>query len=98
MPERIAHRILDRGKADRAPEPLRLPRPLNQLPWDIGQFEFGVKGTDFIGVLSTVLQRDTQSQFQVYLTDSASFPAHFPLPGAIPDGGCGTVRLCGARA
>ena len=64
----------------------------------IGQFEFGVKGTDFIGVLSTVLQRDTQSQFQVYLTDSASFPAHFPLPGAIPDGGCGTVRLCGARA
>jgi hypothetical protein len=26
-----------------------LPRPLSQLPWDIAQFEFGVKGTDFIG-------------------------------------------------
>jgi hypothetical protein len=38
----IAHQILDRGKADHAPEPLRLPRPLNQLPWDIAQFEFGV--------------------------------------------------------
>ncbi|HEX7194677.1 MAG TPA: hypothetical protein VF207_06880, partial [Chthoniobacterales bacterium] len=50
----IAHRILDRGNADRAPESLRLPRPLSQLPWDIAQFEFGVKGTDFIGVLSTV--------------------------------------------
>src|SRR5215472_16360752 len=40
----IARRILDRGKADRAPEPLRLRRPLSELPWDIAQFEFGVKG------------------------------------------------------
>jgi hypothetical protein len=74
----IAHRILDRGKADRAPEPLRLPRPLSQFPWDIAQFEFGVKGTDFIGVLSTVLLRDAQSQFQVYLTDSARLSGTLP--------------------
>ena len=51
----IARRMLDRGKADRAPEPLRLPPPLSRLPWDIAQFEFGLKGTDFIGVLGTVL-------------------------------------------
>jgi hypothetical protein len=74
----IAHRILDRGKADRAPEPLRLPRPLSQLPWDIAQFEFGVKGTDFIGVLSTVLLRDAQFQFEVYLTDSARLSGTLP--------------------
>jgi len=68
---------------------------LSQLPWDIAQFEFGVKGTDFIGVLSTVLLRDAQSQFQLYLTDSARLSGTLPLPGAIPDAGCGTV---GGRA
>jgi hypothetical protein len=51
---------------------------LSQLPWDIAQFEFGVKGTDFIGVLSTVLLRDAQSQFQVYLTDSARLSGTLP--------------------
>jgi hypothetical protein len=32
-----------------------LPPPLNQLPWDIAQDEFGVKGADFIGIFGTVL-------------------------------------------
>ena len=73
-----ARRILDRGKADRVPEPLRLPRPLSQLPWDIAQSEFGVKGTDFIGVLGTVLLRDAQSQFEAYLTDSARLSGTLP--------------------
>lgn len=75
----IARRILDRGKADRVPEPLRLPRPLRQLPWDIAQFQFGVQGTDFIGVLGTVLLRGAQSQFEAYLTDSARVPGTLPL-------------------
>jgi hypothetical protein len=44
-----------------------LSRPLSQLPWDIAQFEFGVKGTDFIGDLSTVLLRG--AQFEAYLVD-----------------------------
>src|ERR1700741_963587 len=74
----IARRILDRGKTDRAPEPLRLPRPLSQLPGDIAQFEFGVKGTDFIGVLGTVLLRGAQSQFEAYLTDSKRFSGTLP--------------------
>ena len=94
----IAHRILDRGKADRAPEPLRLRRPLSQLPWDIAQFEFGVKGTDFIGVLSTVLLRGAQSQFVAYLTDSARLsgtlspaPAQSQMPAVAPSG-CGDPR------
>src|SRR6201998_4995391 len=74
----IARRILDRGKTDRAPEPLRLPPPLSQLPWDIAQFEFGVKGTDFIGVLGTVLLRGAQSQVECYLTDSAGLSGTLP--------------------
>jgi hypothetical protein len=91
----IARRILDRGKADRVPEPLRLPRPLSQLPWDIAQSEFGVKGTDFIGVLGTVLLRGAQSQFEAYFTDSARLSGTLPpspeqsqRPAVAPSG-CG---------
>ena len=74
----IARRMLDRGKADRAPEPLRLPPPLSRLPWDIAQFEFGLKGTDFIGVLGTVLLRGAQSQFEAYLADSSRLSGTLP--------------------
>jgi hypothetical protein len=94
----IARRILDRGKADRAPEPLRLPPPLSQLPWDIAQSEFGVKGTDFIGVLGTVLWRGVQSQFEAYLTDSSRFSGTLPPSAAqsqirpVAPCGCGDPR------
>lgn len=94
----IARRILDRGKADRAPEPLRLPPPLSQLPWDIAQFEFGVKGTDFIGVLGTVLLRGAQSQFEAYLTDLSRLSDTLPPSAAqsqirpVAPSGCGDPR------
>lgn len=38
-------------------EPLRLPPPLLQLPWDIAQDEFGAAGADFLGHLGRVLVR-----------------------------------------
>ncbi len=91
----IARRILDRGKADRPPEPLRLPPPLSRLPWDIAQDEFGVKATDFIGVLGTLLLRGAQSQFEAYLTDSARLSGTLPLAPAqsqmptVAPSGCG---------
>ena len=65
-----ARRIRERGEQDRPPEPLRLPPPLSRLPWDIAQDQFGVQGTDFIGILSTVLLRATQDQFMAYSTDN----------------------------
>ena len=65
-----ARRIRERGEQDRPPEPLRLPPPLSRLPWDIAQDQFGVQGTDFIGVLSTVLLRSAQDQFRAYSTDN----------------------------
>ena len=64
-----ARRIRERGEQDRPPEPLRLPPPLSRLPWDIAQDEFRVEGTDFIGILSTVLLRVAQDQFTVYPAD-----------------------------
>ena len=63
-------RIQARGACDEPPEPLRLPSPLNQLPWDIAQSEFGVQGADFIGVMGALLVRSTQSQLKSYLIDS----------------------------
>lgn len=63
-------RIQARGASDKPPEPLRLPSPLNQLPWDIAQSEFGVQGADFIGVMGALLVRSTQSQLKSYLIDS----------------------------
>jgi hypothetical protein len=67
----FARRIQERGNEGRSPEPLRLPPPLSRLPWDIAQDEFGVQGTDFIGILSTVLLRVAQDQFKAHPTDKA---------------------------
>ena len=63
-------RIQSRMVVDPPPEPLCLPSPLNRLPWDIAQSEFGVQGADFIGVMGALLARSTQSQLKSYLIDS----------------------------
>src|SRR5712691_10019203 len=70
----IARRIQDRSQQDRPPEPLRLPPPLSELPWDIAQSQFGTQGADFIGVLSIDLLRVAQSQFEAYVADATRFP------------------------
>ena len=54
----------ERNEERRVPEPLELPSPLNQLPWDIAQDEFGAKGADFIGVMGALLLRAAQSQIE----------------------------------
>ena len=63
-------RIQARGASDKPPEPLRLPSPLNQLPWDIAQYEFGAQGADFLGVMGGLLLRSAQSQLKLYRIDS----------------------------
>src|SRR5260370_13369426 len=78
----IARRIQGRGAGERAPEPLRLPAPLSQLPWDIAQDEFGVQGAAFIGVMGTLLLRTAQDQFRAYVVDSTVVAAtHSEPPG-----------------
>ena len=74
----IAWRIKDRSGQDRPPEPLRLPPPLNRLPWDIAQSQFGTEGADFIGVLGAVLLRSAQSQFEAYVTEDSRFADTLP--------------------
>jgi hypothetical protein len=78
----IARRIQDRGRQDREPEPLRLPPPLSQLPWDIAQSQFGTEGADFIGIMGTLLLRSAQSQFKAYVIEAAGVADTLPADAA----------------
>jgi hypothetical protein len=80
----VARRIQERGNQNPPPEPLRLPPPLNRLPWDIAQDQFGVQGSDFIGVFGTILLRAAQDQFKAYPIDSKG-PADTLPPEAAQD-------------
>jgi len=77
----IARRIQERGALARRPEPLRLPAPLGQLPWDLAQDQFGVQGADFIGVMGALLLHATQDQFRAYRLDSKTVADTLPPPG-----------------
>lgn len=46
------------------PPPPRMPRPLDGLPWDLAQDQFGAQGADFIGVFGRVLLRAAQDQMR----------------------------------
>ena len=70
----IARRIQERAKRKekegRAPAPLRVPRPLDQLPWDVAQDEFGVQGADFLGFLAKVLTRHAKDEIATQVLES----------------------------
>jgi hypothetical protein len=70
-----AYRIQQRSaQAPPPPEPLRMPAPLNRLPWDLAKDQFGTQGADFMGVMGALLLRTTKDQFQPYRIDSALVP------------------------
>src|SRR5271165_6785727 len=48
----IAWRLDQRASQTPPPEPLRMPPPLNQLPWDVAKDEFSTQGADFIAFLA----------------------------------------------
>lgn len=74
-----AWRIQLRSESKNRPEPLRLPAPLSDLPWDLAQESFGVQGADFIGVMSGVLFRAAKDQLMGQLTDSMGDAGTLPL-------------------
>jgi hypothetical protein len=53
------------------PAPLRVPPPLDRLPWDIAQDQFGVQGADFLGVFGRVLVGAAQDQRQAQVLDTS---------------------------
>src|SRR5580698_5830954 len=77
----ISWRIDQRAaQTQQPPEPLRLPAPLNQLPWDVAKDQFGPQGADFIGVMGALIVRLAKDQFRVYLTDPTRVSGTLPPP------------------
>ena len=46
----------------RRPDPLRIPRALVAIPWDLAQDEIGVAATDFLAVTARLLVKVAQDQ------------------------------------
>jgi hypothetical protein len=77
-PDYIIAWRLDQRAAQTPPEPLCFPAPLNQLPWEIAKDQFGAQGSDFIGVMSTLILRAAKDQIRPYLIDGARLPRRLP--------------------
>src|SRR5664279_4088661 len=75
----IAWRMDRRAAGTEEPEPLRMPAPLNQLPWDVAKDQFGVQGADFIAVMGALMVRSAKDQIRAYLPDPARLPSAHPL-------------------
>ena len=75
----IAWRMDRRAVGTQAPEPLRMPAPLNQLPWDVAKDQFGVQGADFIAVMGALMVRSAKDQIWTYLPDPTRLPSALPL-------------------
>lgn len=60
---RLAERAAQATEPEQArPPPLRVPAPLDRLPWDVAQDAFGVQGAEFIGLFGRVLVGAGQDQ------------------------------------
>ena len=86
----IAWRI-DRRAAQTqpTPEPLRIPAPLNQLPWHFAKDQFGSQRADFIGVMGALMVRTAKDQFRLHLADSTRLVGALPLPPRKTSAGIG---------
>ncbi len=52
----IAYRIDQRAaQTQPPPEVMRLPAPLNELPWEFAKDQFGAQRADFIGSMGALL-------------------------------------------
>src|SRR5260370_33149479 len=74
----LARRIDQR--AAEPSEPLRLPAPLDQLPWDVAKDQFGPQGADFIAVMSALIVRSAKDEWAAYLIDPARLPSRVLPP------------------
>jgi len=53
------------------PEPPSPPRPLDRLPWDLAQMQFGTQGAEFLGQFGRLLVQQTQMQKEAQAHDSS---------------------------
>jgi hypothetical protein len=64
-----ARRLLELEAIEEA-DPPAPPRPLDRLPWDLAQMQFGIQGTEFLGQFGRVLAHHAQMQKEVQAHDS----------------------------
>jgi hypothetical protein len=62
------------------PEPLRVPAPFHQLPWDLAKDQFGGKGADFIALACALFQRAAKDQSSRYPTEEKWVLSNNPIP------------------
>lgn len=74
-----AYQIDQRHNNTPDPEPLRIPAPLNQLPWDLAKDEFGGKGADFIALTCALLRRAAKDQLPSYVIDPKGVLSNNPV-------------------
>ena len=75
----LAWRLDQRAAQTPPPEPLRLPAPLAQLPWNVAKDQFNPQGADFLGVMSALILRVAKDQIRPYLPDPTGLPSRLPL-------------------
>src|SRR5450755_3720353 len=77
----VTRRLDQRASQTKPPaEPLRFPKPLDQLPWNVAKDEFSPYGIDFIGVALALIVRAAKDEIRSYLIDPTRLPGTLPLP------------------
>ena len=77
----VAWRLDQRVNQTKPPaEPLHLPKPLDQLPWNAAKDEFSPYCLDFIGVALRLILRTAKDERRPYLIDPTRVPSRLPLP------------------
>src|SRR5882762_5262592 len=75
----IAYRIDQRAaQTESSPEVMRVPPPLNQLPWEFAKDQFGPQRADFIGVMGALMVRTAKDEFRAYLIDPTRLSGTLP--------------------
>lgn len=67
---RIQKRAAVAAESGRNPAPLRVPSPLDRLPWDLAQDEMGGQAADFIGLVAKVLRVAAKDQRHAQLPET----------------------------
>ena len=65
-----ARRLQSRGP-DADADPPVAPPPLDRLPWDLAQTQFGVQGAEFLGQFGRLLLSSVKMQMEAQPTDSS---------------------------